>query len=260
MHGIFQYQNGEILTSPHCGLKLNCVICTAVNFIARTYQLNTLYVHNFIEIHSWMYSTVQIWLFYSKLMTKLPWSKILISVNAKYTCNLKCVYPSRSTNLKKFIPHLCKNFKSSPYMCDCPDYRGPGSESQRSIRILVKKTKSIKLSKNKLRSFLHQFRMELCAISLKWNPSFPEPLLYHPESNEWFIEDQGFLRLYDSAPRPPPSPVSNLSHFLIVWCRSILLTEEGGRGWGRSKIDRKKAWSSINLSILSGLTGQLFCE
>jgi hypothetical protein len=138
MQGIFQYQNGKILTSPHCGLKLNCVICTAVNFIARTYQLNTLYVHNFIEIHSWKYSTVQIWSFYSKLMTKLPWSKILISVNAKYTCNWKCVYPSRSTNLKKFIPHLCKNFKSSPYMCDCPDYRGPGSESQRSTRILIK--------------------------------------------------------------------------------------------------------------------------
>jgi hypothetical protein len=45
MHGIYQYQNGKILTSPHCGLKLNFVIYTVVNFLARTNQLNTPYVH-----------------------------------------------------------------------------------------------------------------------------------------------------------------------------------------------------------------------
>jgi hypothetical protein len=39
----------------------------------------------------------------------------------------------------------------------------------------------------------------------------------YPESIEGFIEDQAFLRSYDSAPRQPPSPLSrqqvaSLSH------------------------------------------------
>ncbi len=55
----------------------------------------------------------------------------------------------------------------------------------------------------------------------------------------WLIEDQAFLRSHNSAPRPPPPPlsVSKLSLFLIlpVCRRSSLLTGGGGRGrvWSR---------------------------
>jgi hypothetical protein len=75
-----------------------------------------------------------------------------------------------------------------------------------------------------------------------------------------FTEDQAFLRLYDSAPRPPPSlptsPVRKLSQFLnhCVCRRSSLMTGEGGGGSGRGaeSHERKKAWASMNSSILSG--------
>jgi hypothetical protein len=58
-----------------------------------------------------------------------------------------------------------------------------------------------------------------------------------------------YARLYDLAPRPPhppPYPVSKLDH-LLTGGRG----EVGGRGAESS--DRKKAWSSINQSILSDL-------
>jgi hypothetical protein len=70
-----------------------------------------------------------------------------------------------------------------------------------------------------------------------------------PESFEWFIGGQAFLRSHDLA----PPPVSNLSLFLSlpVCSRSSLLTRERGEGRGTKSCDREKAWSSINHSILS---------
>jgi hypothetical protein len=65
-----------------------------------------------------------------------------------------------------------------------------------------------------------------------------------------------FLQSSDSAPCPPPSPlsVSKLSLFLsLPVCRqSRLLTGEGGRG--AQFFDREKAWPSINHSVLSDVT------
>jgi hypothetical protein len=48
------------------------------------------------------------------------------------------------------------------------------------------------------------------------------------------IDGKAFLGSYDSAPRPPPSPISNLSVFLrlSVCRRSSLLTGEKGKGLG----------------------------
>ncbi len=72
------------------------------------------------------------------------------------------------------------------------------------------------------------------------------------ERIEWFIEGQAFMR---SAPCPPPYPPlsrqQELPFFLglPVCRRSSLQMGEGGRGESH---DRKKAWSSINCSILSG--------
>ncbi len=60
------------------------------------------------------------------------------------------------------------------------------------------------------------------------------------ERMEWFIEDQAFLRSYDSAPCPPPPPSVNcisLSVFLCVV--SPAYWREGG-GWRRGR-----AWSRI---------------
>jgi hypothetical protein len=49
---------------------------------------------------------------------------------------------------------------------------------------------------------------------------------------------------------PPPSPFSKLSLFLSL---PVELTDGrgGGGGWGAKSYDGKKAWSSINPSILS---------
>ncbi len=73
-----------------------------------------------------------------------------------------------------------------------------------------------------------------------------------PERIECFIDAQVFLWSSESAPCPP-SPVIKLSLFLsLPLCRPpSLLT--GGRGIGARSYDRKKAWASINRSILSGL-------
>ncbi len=48
------------------------------------------------------------------------------------------------------------------------------------------------------------------------------------ESIEWFIEDQAFLRSYDSAPRPPSSVAGR-----AYW-------REGGEGGARSQIMRPR--------------------
>jgi hypothetical protein len=58
----------------------------------------------------------------------------------------------------------------------------------------------------------------------------------------WLIEDQAFLRFHDSAPRPPPPPLSviKLSLFLILpVCRRVQLTDGRKRGgWVWSRIIR----------------------
>ncbi len=84
--------------------------------------------------------------------------------------------------------------------------------------------------------------------------------LCSPESIEWFIEVQAFLRSYDSATRPlspPPTPVSKLSQFLglSVPRRSSFWRERGGGG-GAKLYDGEKAWSSINHPILSDAANQ----
>ncbi len=67
----------------------------------------------------------------------------------------------------------------------------------------------------------------------------------YPESMEWFIEDLAFSPSYDLAPRLSScvSPVE-------------LTDRRERRGWGSGggskSYDGEKAWSSINLSILSG--------
>ncbi len=63
----------------------------------------------------------------------------------------------------------------------------------------------------------------------------------HAENIELFIDDQAFSPSYDLAP-PSPTPVSKLSLFLSlpVCRRSSLLTGEGGRGWERSQIIRRR--------------------
>ncbi len=62
-----------------------------------------------------------------------------------------------------------------------------------------------------------------------------------PESIEWFIEAQAFLRSDDSAPHPPsfpPYPVSCIS-FSVYMCVAVELTDgRGVRGWARSQIIR----------------------
>ncbi len=62
----------------------------------------------------------------------------------------------------------------------------------------------------------------------------------NPESIEWFIEDQAFLRSSDSASRPPPS-----AHFPLASCHSssVFLCVAGGfltggREWAMYKIIR----------------------
>ncbi len=82
-----------------------------------------------------------------------------------------------------------------------------------------------------------------------------------PESNEWFIEDKAFLRLYYLAPPspPPPFPFINWQQIVSVSQTSCVSPVEltdgiGGEGaaWGGSKTyDREKVQYSINHSILS---------
>ncbi len=93
-----------------------------------------------------------------------------------------------------------------------------------------------------------------CPPSPRWADRYT-----HTESVERFIEDQAFLRSYDSAPRPPPSPFSHQQ--VVSLSQSSCVTGQaywrggGGGGWGgglRSKpYDSEKVWPSINHSILS---------
>ncbi len=75
-----------------------------------------------------------------------------------------------------------------------------------------------------------------------------------PESIEWFIESQDFLRSHDSAPRPPPPPspiLSSISDTQEDWEREATCWREGG-GHRAKSYDRKKAGPSINHSVLPG--------
>ncbi len=82
-----------------------------------------------------------------------------------------------------------------------------------------------------------------------------------PKSIELFIEGQAFSQSYDLAPPSPslpPYPVSRLNrrrHTGRLRKRDNLLTGEGREGGGRGaeSYHRKKAWYSINHSILSCL-------
>ncbi len=81
-------------------------------------------------------------------------------------------------------------------------------------------------------------------------------IIYAPgeaESIEWFIEAHAFLRSFDLAARPPLPPLPSVSrpatHRKTDKDRQLADGSEGGRG--AESYDRKKAWSSINHSILS---------
>ncbi len=66
------------------------------------------------------------------------------------------------------------------------------------------------------------------------------------ESTEWFVENQAFLRPYDSAPRlppPPPPPLEQVVSLSQSSCASpdeLTDCKEGGRGWARSQIMRPR--------------------
>jgi hypothetical protein len=75
----------------------------------------------------------------------------------------------------------------------------------------------------------------------------------------FFVDDQAFLKSYDSSHRPPPSPFPlqfpsarclSFSVFLCVAGRACWW--ERRRGRGAKSYDHRKAWSSTNHSILSG--------
>ncbi len=85
---------------------------------------------------------------------------------------------------------------------------------------------------------------------------------------EWFIEDQVFLPSYDLAPPPFPSHLS-LSRQQVVSFNTSCVYQVGrafwrergeGGGGGAKSYDNKKAWSSINYSILSGVQNVYCCE
>jgi hypothetical protein len=58
------------------------------------------------------------------------------------------------------------------------------------------------------------------------------------ESIEWFIDDQAFLRSYDSAPPAPPLPSASCLSFSVFLCVAGRATD--GRGWARSQIIRQR--------------------
>ncbi len=93
--------------------------------------------------------------------------------------------------------------------------------------------------------FLYEYSHVNHYIICQINKKFPEKvqilinikiLWLDPESIEWFIEDQAFLRSYDSVPRPPPPPppISKLSLFLSPpMCRHSPVELTDGLGGGR---------------------------
>jgi hypothetical protein len=74
-----------------------------------------------------------------------------------------------------------------------------------------------------------------------------------PESIESFIEGPAFSQSYGLVPRPLTSPLHVRKLYHRLRKRDNLLTGRGGWGGrGAESFDRKKTWSSINHSILSG--------
>ncbi len=77
------------------------------------------------------------------------------------------------------------------------------------------------------------------------------------ESSKWSIDIhiQAFSRSYDLAPRQPSRVIKHDRRYTGRQRKrdSLLMGEEGwGGGRGAESYDQKKAWSSINHSILSG--------
>ncbi len=77
-------------------------------------------------------------------------------------------------------------------------------------------------------------------------------LRFTSESIKRFIEDQAFLRSYDSAPRPPPfNLLLPLTTCLSSKVFLVELTDGRAGGRGANSYDSEKAWPSIYYSILS---------
>ncbi len=79
------------------------------------------------------------------------------------------------------------------------------------------------------------------------------------ERIERFIEGQAFLRSNDSATCPLPS-LSWTGDTQKDWEREAICCRERGGGRGAESYDRKKAWSSINHSILSAVKYLPSCQ
>jgi hypothetical protein len=79
------------------------------------------------------------------------------------------------------------------------------------------------------------------------------------ESIEWLIEDQAFLRSYDSALIPSPL-LPSFSVFLYMVAGRAYWRGWGGGGRGAKLYDREKAWPSLDHSILSGGLGSTLCS
>jgi hypothetical protein len=99
---------------------------------------------------------------------------------------------------------------------------------------------------------LHEMKKSVSVCALR------EPV--SPESIEWFIEDQIYLRSYDSAPRPPPPlPYSRhsscFSFSVFLYMSPVDFTDRrgGGNGGGAKSYDHEKARSSRNHSMPSGV-------
>jgi hypothetical protein len=80
-------------------------------------------------------------------------------------------------------------------------------------------------------------------------------LVFNTGSIQWFIEDQALSRCNDLAPLPTLSPLPSVSWTGDAqedWERETTCCREMGEwdGRGAESYDRKKAWSSINHSIL----------
>jgi hypothetical protein len=71
-----------------------------------------------------------------------------------------------------------------------------------------------------------------------------------PESTEWFMKDQAFLPLYELTPTPPLTHPSRQSSCVSPPIEKVAGLRE--RRGGAKSYDGKKAWFSINNSILSG--------
>jgi hypothetical protein len=112
--------------------------------------------------------------------------------------------------------------------------------------------------------YLHLFSVLISSI-LFTKPSIGYSFMYvfRPERIEWFIEVQAFLMPYNSAPRPhlPLSEncLSSRSQSSCVLPDQLTDWREGGGGGrGAESYDRKKAWASINCSILFDLDNVFF--